>query len=193
MRNKAESIHHLQKAGLPVPKTIITESIEEAVNFVKTNYPCVLKPITGFGGLGVQLIDRDFDLENIFDFLKHHSRMFGKGAFLLQEYIRNPGFDIRAFILDNQIIGTMQRVATDGIVTNIHSGGIARENDIDVADLATRAASSVNGKVVGVDIIPDEEGKLWILEVNSTPGWTGLQSVTDENLTDRIADWLVNH
>jgi tetrahydromethanopterin:alpha-L-glutamate ligase len=185
-------MRHLQSAGIVVPETLITESIEEAADFVDRTNPCVLKPITGFGGLGVQLIEREFDLENIFDFLKHHSRMFGKGAFLLQEYIKNPGFDIRALVVNDEVIGTMQRVATQGIVTNIHSGGIARKNDIDVEDVARAAAKAMSGDLVGVDIIPDMNGNLWVLEVNATPGWMGLQSVTDIDITDHISNWLVS-
>ncbi|MFW9976408.1 MAG: RimK family alpha-L-glutamate ligase, partial [Candidatus Thorarchaeota archaeon] len=156
-------------------------------NFVREHFPCVLKPITGFGGLGVQLIEREFDFENIYDYLKFHSQMFGKGAYLLQEFVRNPGFDIRALVLDDEVIASMQRVGGEGITTNIHSGGIPRNNTLDVTDLSVRAAKSVKGRLVGVDIIPDIDGNLWILEANATPGWTGLQQVTDFVISDRIA------
>ncbi|KXH73219.1 MAG: hypothetical protein AM326_00290 [Candidatus Thorarchaeota archaeon SMTZ-45] len=188
MRNKAETMRKLVSAKLPVPRTLITESMEDAARFVNDNFPCVLKPITGFGGLGVQLIDRDFDLEHIYDYLKFHSQMFGKGAFILQEYIRGPGFDIRAFVLDGEVIATMQRVGQGGLVTNIHSGGTPRLNDIDVTELAINSAEAVKGRLVGVDIIPDRSGDMWVLEVNATPGWTGLQRVTGLNIAEKVAD-----
>jgi len=188
MRNKAETMRKLVTGGLPVPKTLITESIEDAAGFVRNHFPCVLKPITGFGGFGVQLIDRPFDLENIYDYLKFHSQMFGKGAYLLQEYIRGPGFDIRAFVLDNEVIATMQRVSSGGFVTNLHAGGSPRPNDIDVTDLAIQAARSVKGRMVGVDLLPDRDGDLWVLEVNATPGWTGLERVTGTDIAGRVAD-----
>jgi len=190
MRNKAETMRRLISAGLPVPKTLITESIDDAATFVKEHFPCVLKPITGFGGLGVQLIEREFDLENIYDYLKFHSQMFGKGAYLLQEYVESPGYDIRALVLDDDVIATMQRVGGEGITTNIHSGGVPQQNTLDVTDLSLRAARSVKGRIVGVDIIPDLEGNLWLLEANATPGWTGLQQVTDFDISDRIAHSL---
>jgi RimK family alpha-L-glutamate ligase len=180
----------LISAGLPVPRTLITESIDDAASFVKEHFPCVLKPITGFGGLGVQLIEREFDLHNIYDYLKFHSQMFGKGAYLLQEYVESPGFDIRALVLDDEVIATMQRVGGEGIITNIHSGGTPRENTLDVTDLSMKAARSVKGRLVGVDIIPDKDGQLWILEANATPGWTGLQQVTDFDISERIAHCL---
>ncbi|MFX0044460.1 MAG: RimK family alpha-L-glutamate ligase [Candidatus Hermodarchaeota archaeon] len=188
MRNKAETMRKLVAGGLPVPKTLITESIEDAADFVRDYFPCVLKPITGFGGFGVQLIDRAFDLENIYDYLKFHSQMFGKGAYLLQEYIRGPGFDIRAFVLDNEVIATMQRVSRSGFVTNLHAGGSPRPNDIDVTDLAIQAARSVKGRMVGVDLLPDRDGDLWVLEVNATPGWAGLQKVTGIDIAGHVAE-----
>jgi len=188
MRNKAETMRKLISAKLPVPETLITESIEDAARFVKKHNPCVLKPITGFGGIGVQLIEEKFDLENIYDYLKFHSQMFGKGAYLLQEYVQGPGFDIRALVVKGEVVATMQRVSSEGFLTNIHAGGIPRKNDIDVEELSIKAARSVKGTLVGVDIIPDGEGNLYVLEVNATPGWMGLQKITDIDLTRIIAD-----
>lgn len=187
MRNKAETMRKLISAGLPVPETLITESIDIAVDFLRSHTPCVLKPITGFGGQGVQLVKREFDLENIHDYLKIHSQAYGKGAFLLQEYIENPGYDVRALVVEGEVIATMKRIGGEGITRNIHAGGLPRKNDIDVAELAIGAAKSVRGRLVGVDIIPDLSGQLWVLEANATPGWSGLQQVTDFDISDRIA------
>lgn len=187
MRNKAETMRKLVSAGLPVPETLITESIDHAAEFAKSHIPCVLKPITGFGGEGVQLIEREFDLENIHDYLKVHNQYHGKGAFLLQEYIRNSGYDIRALVVENEVIATMQRVGGEGITRNIHAGGLPRRNEVDVTDLAVRAAKSVRGRLVGVDLIPDVDGQLWVLEANATPGWSGLQQVTNFDISRRIA------
>ncbi|MGY5880301.1 MAG: RimK family alpha-L-glutamate ligase [Candidatus Thorarchaeota archaeon] len=188
MRNKAETMRKLISAGLPVPKSLITESIGDAAEFVRDNFPCVLKPITGFGGDGVQLIHRDFDRDHIYDYLKFHSQLFGKGAFILQEFVKSPGYDIRALVLDGQVISSMKRVGGEGITNNIHTGGIPEKNDIDVNDLAVKAAESVKGRIVGVDVIPDQKGNLWVLEANATPGWIGLQQVTDFDISERIAD-----
>lgn len=190
MRNKAETMRKLISAGLPVPRTLITESIEDSAEFVRENFPCVLKPITGFGGIGVQLIHREFDRDHIYDYLKFHSQLFGKGAFILQEFVESPGYDIRALVVDGKIVSSMKRVGGEGITNNIHCGGIPEKNDIDVTALAIKAADSVKGRIVGVDIIPDQKGDLWVLEANATPGWTGLQQVTDFDISEYIADAL---
>ena len=190
MRNKAETMRKLISARLPVPRSLITESIEDAAEFVRQNSPCVLKPITGFGGYGVQLIHREFDRDHIYDYLKFHSQLFGKGAFILQEFVESPGYDIRALVVDGKVISSMKRVGGEGITNNIHAGAVPQKNDIDVTDLAIRAAESVKGNIVGVDIIPDKKGDLWVLEANATPGWIGLQQVTDFDISAYIADVL---
>ena len=192
MRNKAETIRKLISSGLSIPRTLITESIDAAAQFILENNPCVLKPIIGFGGEGVQLIESQFDIDHIHDYLKFYNHRFGKGAFLLQEYIENNGFDIRALVLDGKVISSMKRIRTNGFVTNIHAGGKPAPNDIDVTPIALKAAKSVNGRLVGVDILPDINGEHWLLEVNATPGWSGLQKVTEFDITSIIATSLVN-
>lgn len=192
MRNKAETIRALISSGLSIPQTMVTESIDEAAKFILENNPCVLKPVIGFGGVGVQLVESQFDMDHIFDFLKFYNQMFGKGAFLLQEFIVNNGFDIRALVLDGEVIASMKRVSTDGFVTNIHAGGNPQPNDIDVTEIAIKAAEAVHGRLVGVDILPDKEGRHWLLEVNATPGWAGLQKVTDFDISNAIAGNLAN-
>ena len=191
MRNKAETLRHLKKVGICIPRTLVTESIDVASAFARELGGCVVKPIIGFGGAGVQYIHEQFDLDNIYDLLKFHTQMFGKGAFLLQEYIKSPGFDIRALVVDGEMISSMQRVSRRGFLTNIHAGGVPRVNDIDVNELAIQAAESTGGRIVGVDILPDQEGDLLVLEVNATPGWNGLQRVTGFNIAQRIAETLV--
>ena len=84
----------------------------------------------------------------------------------------------------------MQRIGGEGITHNIHSGGVPNRNNIDIKELSLRVANSVRGDIVGVDIIPDMDGALWILEANATPGWNGLQQVTDFDISVKIADLL---
>jgi RimK family alpha-L-glutamate ligase len=191
MRNKSETLRVLQKAGIRIPETLVTESIAQAAKFVQKKGECVIKPIIGFGGEGVQHIHEQFDLDNIYDLLKVHTQMFGKGALLLQEYIKSPGYDIRALVMDDAELASMQRVSRKGFLTNIHAGGRPRPNDIDVSNLAIEAAKAVGGRIVGVDLLPDEDGELWVLEVNATPGWSGLQSITDFSIARKIAESLV--
>ena len=53
--------------------------------------------------------------------------------------------------------------------------------------LASRlAARTVGAGYCGVDLLRGEDGRLYVIEVNSMPSWQGLQQVTDFNIADRL-------
>ncbi|HJW65291.1 MAG TPA: hypothetical protein VJ507_00775, partial [Candidatus Bathyarchaeia archaeon] len=58
-------------------------------------------------------------------------------------------------------------------------------------DLATKAARAVGCKVAGVDILEGPTGPK-IVDVNSQPGWKGLQMVTKVNIADEIVSFMLS-
>ncbi|HAF01687.1 MAG TPA: alpha-L-glutamate ligase, partial [Methylophilaceae bacterium] len=80
-----------------------------------------------------------------------------------------------------------------GWLHNVAQGAkCQRVADQEICDLAIQAASAVGIDYCGVDIIRDQHGKLWVLEVNSIPAWRGLQSVCDENIAQILVDDLLS-
>jgi len=61
-----------------------------------------------------------------------------------------------------------------------------------VADLALRATAAVGAAFAGVDLIRDANGALHVLEVNSMPGWRGLQKVAPFPIADRLAGQVLS-
>jgi glutathione synthase/RimK-type ligase-like ATP-grasp enzyme len=57
-----------------------------------------------------------------------------------------------------------------------------------MTELAVSAAKAVDIDYCGVDIIQAVSSDYYVLEVNSIPSWRGLQSVTDFNIADVLAD-----
>jgi glutathione synthase/RimK-type ligase-like ATP-grasp enzyme len=57
--------------------------------------------------------------------------------------------------------------------------------------LALKAARLVNLDYAGVDIIPAENGKTYVVEINSIPGWRGLQKATGQRIAERIVNYLL--
>jgi len=57
--------------------------------------------------------------------------------------------------------------------------------------LAVQAAKVIGCKVTGVDIIEGSNGPV-LIELNSQPGWRGLQSVTKINIADEIINYMIS-
>ena len=54
-----------------------------------------------------------------------------------------------------------------------------------------RAARLVGTDYVGVDLLQAEDGRTYVLEVNSIPGWRGLQKTTAQNIADVIVEHVL--
>ena len=61
----------------------------------------------------------------------------------------------------------------------------------ELEELAIRAAAAVGASFAGVDILHGADGHPTVLEVNSMPAWSGLQSVVAVDIADAIAAALL--
>ncbi len=88
----------------------------------------------------------------------------------------------------------MSRRGADWI-TNVNRGAVPEQisghDENELAELAIAAANAVGADFAGVDIVPTADGSLLVLEVNSMPAWSGLQSVAAVNISDAIAEALL--
>ena len=114
------------------------------------------------------------------------------GAQACQLMYDNKGADIRALVVDGQVIGAMKRQGKEGeFRSNLHRGGSA--NIIKLTDselrLATNAARVLKLPVCGVDMLQSARGPL-LLEVNSTPGLEGIEEATGKNIAKSIITYI---
>ena len=177
----------LEKYKIPTPKTIICEDPHMALDaFEELGSDCVIKPLYGSKGIGITRInDRGF-AENVIYSLGQLNEVF-----YLQEFIKHQNRDIRILVLGDKVIAGMYRVGNSW-KTNIYAG--ARAEPIELTDelknLAIKSAKAVKTEIAGVDIVESERGLL-VLEVNSIPGFTGLQKVSDINLAEEIVTYFL--
>jgi RimK family alpha-L-glutamate ligase len=175
----------LGQAGLPVPPTWTVESLEAAKAIVTEHAgegPLVLKPLFGSQGRGLALVREPADVpppEEV------------AGVYYLQRFVGRPGplyRDFRVFVIEGEPIALMARRGTSWI-TNVKQGGRPEPVAIDpeLAALASAAAEAVGARFCGVDILRGAGGAPCVLEVNSMPAWSGLQSVSEVNIADVLA------
>lgn len=174
----------LHQAGLPVPRTIVCQTWQDAMQgFEQLGGDVVVKPIFGSEGRGlIRLTDRELAWRTY--------QAIGQtgGAIYLQEYLNHPGWDVRAFVLNGKVIAAMKRTAKNDWRTNVAQGGTAEPMTLAASenDLATRAAAATGAVVAGIDLIQNEAGNWFVLEVNAVPGWKALSQVCDIDVSVAI-------
>jgi len=191
----------LRKAGLRTPKTVAiahSEDTERAVEELGTKFPVILKSSTGTQtGVGVVIIESLRSLHTSIQMLMLYSKYL---PIIIQEYIKID-YDVRAIILDGEILGSMKReVISDpqDFRTNVSLG--AESSSIELTEIekkdSIKAAEVVGGRLVGVDFIPSKDRKKerpYILEVNSMPGFGGIEKLnTKKSLTQDIFKHFLN-
>jgi RimK family alpha-L-glutamate ligase len=196
--NPPEAIEHcvdkydllaiLEDNGVPVPKTAVTEDPDEALKaFHELGGDVVVKPIFGSRGVGsTRLTDPEVA------YTAFRAITFYHGVIYLQEFVPHGFSDIRAFVIGDHVAAAMRRVATSW-KTNYSQGARPEPIKLDsqIEELAVKSAKLIKCKIAGVDILESPKGPL-VVEVNSQPGWRGLQSVTRINIADAIVDFVLS-
>ena len=189
-RDKLRSFQRLSKSGVGMPKTVFTNysrDVEEVINHVGGT-PVIIKLLEGTQGLGVVLAETKNAAESVLEaFNGLQARV------IVQEYIEEAnGADLRALIVDGQVVGAMKRQGKEGeFRSNLHRGGSSNYVKLTEPELklAIKAARVLKLPVCGVDMLESKRGPL-ILEVNSTPGLEGIETATKKNIARAIITFI---
>ena len=192
-RDKLRSLQILSRARLGLPKTIFTnysKDVGEVIDHVG-GAPLIIKLLEGTQGLGVVLAETRNAAESVIEaFNGLQARV------IVQEFIKEAGgADIRALVVDGQVVGAMKRQGKEGeFRSNLHRGGTA--SVIELTDeeeaAAIKAAKAMGLGVAGVDMLQSSRGPL-ILEVNSSPGLEGIEAATGKDIAKSIIRYIERH
>mgnify|MGYP005844992815 CR=1 FL=1 len=177
----------LEQAGLPTPRTIVCEESNEAMQAFSTlGGDVVVKPLFGSMGRGLARVEDEELAYRLFKALD-----IERAVYYLQETIPHHGYDIRAFVIGGRLVAAAERVS-DSWRTNFSRGARVRPAHLTPAqtELCLRAAAAVGTDYAGVDLLPAKNGQDYLLEVNSVPGWEGLQSVSAVNIAQELVAYL---
>jgi RimK family alpha-L-glutamate ligase len=177
----------LADAGIPTPRTLVTEDFDTAFSACREMKDVVLKPLFGSEGKGmVRLTDE----ETAYRVLR--SWELNRYIYYIQEYIPHFHEDIRAFVVGDRVVAAMRR-SGNGWKTNVSKGAKVERIQLsgDMEKLALQAAQLLHLDYAGVDLMPAEDGRVYLIEINSIPGWRGLQKTTHQNIAQQIIDYAV--
>lgn len=190
--NKLLTTSALFRCGVPSPRTLVAFTPESALQAIESlGYPVVLKPAVGSWG---RLLSKINDREAAEAILEHKETLgtYHHSIFYIQEYVRKPGRDIRAFVVGNETICAIYRHSPHWI-TNTARGGQASVCPVtpELNDLCVRAATAVGGGVVAIDVFEDPDRGLLINEVNYTMEFRNSIEPTGVDIPGRIVDFAL--
>jgi len=178
----------LQAAGLPVPRTIVCQDAEAAMEaFAALGGDVVLKPLFGSEGRGIARLTDEALALRAFKMLSH------LGAVLyVQEFIEHEGCDLRVLVLGERRYA-MRRCNKLDWRTNVSRGAYTEPLELtdELVELAMRAAAAIGASLAGVDLLPGRDGRLYVLEVNGVPGWKALAATLQVDIAREVLE-LVN-
>lgn len=189
-RDKLRSLQILSRSGVGMPKTAFTNFNKKENKVLKHigQAPVVIKLLEGTQGLGVVLAETNKAATSVVEAFESV-----KTRVILQEFIEEAGgADIRAFVVNGEVVGAMKRQGKEGeFRSNLHRGGNAEVIKLSRAEKSTalKAAKSMGLAVAGVDMLQSKKGPL-VLEVNSSPGLEGIENATGVDIADKIVEFI---
>src|SRR5512142_745565 len=190
--NKLVTSSALVRAGVPTTRIKVAFTPDSAIKAIEElGYPVVLKPAVGSWG---RLLSKINDREAAEAVLEHKEVLgsYHHSIFYIQEYIRKPGRDIRAFVIGDETVAAIYR-ASEHWITNTARGGQATNCPVtpELNKICVAAARAVGGGIVGVDVMEDPHRGYLVNEVNYTIEFRNSVATTGVDIPNRILDYVL--
>jgi ribosomal protein S6--L-glutamate ligase len=191
-RDKLRSLQILSKHRIGIPQTTFVRDKKDVLPAIARvgGAPVIIKLLEGTQGIGVLLAETVKSAEAIIELLQSQ-----KQNILIQKFVaESKGRDVRAFVVGDQVVGAMRRVAQgQEFRSNVHRGGLTEPVVLneEYRETAVQAAQILGLRVAGVDLLESKSGPQ-IIEVNSSPGLEGIERCTQLDIAGSIIDYIAN-
>lgn len=182
-RDKYSTQYSLAMAGLPIATTYTTESLDKAYKRSQEMGVSVYKPILSSMGRGSLKFDHPDLAYNAWKSLSRIGQ-----PLIIQEFLENPGRDIRVFVVGGEVVGSAYKYGVPGAwKTNVAQGARMVDEPVpeEILDLGIQAAKALGLDYAGVDVIETKGGPV-VLEANGSPGWQALKKATGVDIAEKI-------
>ena len=189
-RDKLRSLQILSRHHIGIPETTFVRDKKDVLPAIERvgGAPVIIKLLEGTQGIGVLLAETVKSAEAIIELLQSQ-----KQNVLIQKFVaESKGRDIRAFVVGDQVVAAMRRVAQgQEFRSNVHRGGLTEAVVLDdtYCETAVRAAQIMGLRVAGVDMLEGKKGPQ-IMEINSSPGLEGIERCTQLDVAGAIIDYI---
>ena len=178
----------LQSAGIPMPRTVITEDVAIGMNAVKTFGTAILKPLFSTKARGMQVVNQDACSPAVLNAFKASNSMM-----YIQEKVDIPGKDLGVVFLGGEYLTTYARVKDgDGWSTSTAFGGKYEPHapSKEIVDLARKAQSLFGLDFTCVDVVETKSGPM-VFEVSAFGGFKGIRKTSGIDAADQYAKYVI--
>lgn len=180
VRDKVLTCTLLLQAGIPTPRTFVTDSIETLRPVVR-QMPVVVKPYRGRRGMGIEvcLNEAEFDalvarraadVSGDEDEGGEDGTALGERLIFAQEYEEHEPYDYKAYAIGDYV-HAIKRVFP--AKTKEEKLGTPVGDDPELVDLVRRCGKLFGLQLYGVDLVKTPKGYS-VIEVNCFPGYKGV-------------------
>ena len=191
VKDKLYTHQILAQSNLDIPKTMLLRYPID-IDFVEKNigFPVIVKKISGSYGRGVFLCEDKKSLKQLVTMAELTKKSYD---IIIQEFIKDTwGKDLRVMVVNNKVIGCMMRQATDDdFRANITRGGEGFPYEVNeqIEWLSSESSKALDLDIAGVDLL-FQNGGYKICEVNSNPGFEGMENFTKKNIAGEIVSFI---
>jgi len=191
VKDKLYTQQILAESNLPVPRTMLAKfPVNIALIEAKIGFPAIIKTLSGSQGKGVFLSENRKSLEDLMQLIEATNP---KANIILQEFVEDSyGRDIRVLTIGGRAVVCMERSAPpDSFKANFSAGGTVKEYPLspELEWLAVETSRMLGLEIAGVDLLFDGD-HFKICEVNSSPGFEGMEKATGRNIPREIFHYL---
>ena len=192
--NKLFTHMELSKSDIAIPKAFCAFSNQSAMSILNKNgYPKVIKPVVGSWGRMIALLKDKEAAEAVIEDREHMYPLYH--VFYFEEFVKRPPRDIRSIVVGDRVVAAIYRYSGDNEwKTNMALGGKAEACKVtsEMEELCLKAAKTMKGEILGVDLMESENGLL-VHEVNNTTEFKNTVRVTGVDISSLIVEHLTNH
>ncbi|MGH2533891.1 MAG: cyanophycin synthetase [Thermomicrobiales bacterium] len=188
--NKELTNRLLHEVGIPVPRSAVVKSVDDAVRTAERfGYPVVIKPLDGNHGRGVCINLKDAEeVGRFYPIAEAESRA---GSVVVETYV--TGKDYRILVVNNQVVAVAERVPAHVVgdgehsveqlieITNADSRrGIGHEKILTRIAVDTQTLETLQRQGISLDDVPAAEQFVQLKQTgNMSTGGTSIDRTDD--------------
>lgn len=167
VRDKPHAVLLLAQAGVPTPRTFLTDRPASLADLPAAAWPLLLKPPYGDNGHGIVRVDSPRDLERL---------PWSDGMVLAQHYVDVAGVDVKLYGAGAEVWAV--RRPSPLLAPGRRDEPVPVPVTTELRRLALACRDAFGLELYGVDVLPSPDGPL-VVDVNDFPNYTGIAEAPD--------------